>query len=718
MDAKVVTKTITVTSVYGGPGGGAFFYGLDSSGAGVRVKADHNRIVRIPVKGEIWEVTGQFKYHEKYRYQLHAECCKLVEPTDEHLLRYLCTNRAFRGIGIGTGKIAKLHGIFGDGLRQVLERGDINSLTKDNVLTQNSAEKLVAAWHANAKESLLVAFLDQHKINTRLAGKILRYWGERAVEKLKENPYRLLVLTNWNNADKVARSIGIAPNDTVRLIAATEALVYTHLDTRRDTLTNHEDMRRGVRRLIGRVDDNTVQQAIDLSIQERGVVGDAISGYQPLGCALMERTLKDRFTALLLNDKSVQIDLFGSCGRNSLIDQHIEVFEEQESIKLNSEQRRAVHMAATSSLSILKGGAGVGKTTVLKVIHQVVKAMRGSVFQMALAGRAAQRIREATNEDAYTIVGFLNRVKHKKLKPRAGDLIIIDESSMIDLFLMYRLARALPQGARILMVGDPYQLPPIGPGLVFHVLANSSLVPMTELLQVHRQDQSTGIPQIAHQIRNGLIPEFSQYREMSAGVSFIDCSQHMVVDRLAEIINDLGGFGNIQILGVIKGGLAGVNKINDAFHHIMTPSEPGLYQWGFAESDLIIFTANDYDREIFNGSLGSVEKVFPFELNEKEESGSSIMLRANFDGRRIDLTEEDLANLELAYAITVHKAQGSQFNRVVIPISRSRILDRTLIYTALTRGIEQVVFIGDREAFNSAVKAVPRSQERMVGFSI
>lgn len=193
---------------------------------------------------------------------------------------------------------------------------------------------------------------------------------------------------------------------------------------------------------------------------------------------------------MLSNGKVEQIDLFGNSGKNYLVDQQIEYYENQEGIKLNVEQRRAVHMAATCSLSVLKGGAGVGKTTVLKVIHQVVEAMFGNIFQMALSGRAAQKMREATDREAYTIAGFLNHLHQKKVKMRKGDPIIIDEASMLDLILMYRLLKYIPERVRILLVGDPYQLPPIGPGLVFHILADCHSVPTTELLQIHRQAKS------------------------------------------------------------------------------------------------------------------------------------------------------------------------------------------------------------------------------------
>jgi exodeoxyribonuclease V alpha subunit len=662
-----------------------------------------------PVKGQVWELTGQFRYDDFYGLQLHVQSCKQIEPTGELLYSYLRHHPTFRGIGLGDAKITKLHHRFGDSLRELLEKGDTVSLSE--VLTEAIAEKLAGAWCASTQESSVISFLSQHRIDVRLAHKILRYWGAGAVEKLRENPYRLLILTSWENADRVAKNIGIDPLSPLRLVAATEAWSYRRLDKHKDTKTTEQNLKGGIRRLIGRVDEEVTEKAIKLAVQEKAVVGDPASGYQPVGCALMERYLAERFRAMLPNADQ-QMDLFGSAGNNKLVDDEVEAFELKEYLRLNAEQRSAVYMAATCSLSVLKGGAGVGKTTVLKAIHQVVRRMNGSVHQMALAGRAAQRMREATNEDAYTIVGFLNRIKNDKVQLRPGDLAVIDESSMLDLLLTYRLIRAIPKSVRLLFVGDPSQLPPIGPGLIFHVLVGSDYVPTTELTEVHRQAASTGIPQVALQIRQGLNPDFREYEGLGHGVSFIECPQRSIVHRLEDIVHDLGGFGDTQILGVIKSGAAGVNNINLVFHQLMSPGKPCLHSWGLAEGDPVIFTTNDYERELFNGSLGCVERVFS---DGSDESRRAV---ANFEGRKLDLSEEDLGNTELGYAITVHKAQGSQFKRVVIPITKSRLLDRTLIYTALTRGIEQVVFVGDKQEFCLAVERPPSVSIRQVGFSI
>jgi exodeoxyribonuclease V alpha subunit len=280
---------------------------------------------------------------------------------------------------------------------------------------------------------------------------------------------------------------------------------------------------------------------------------------------------------------------------------------------------------------------------------------------------------------------------------------------MLDLPLMYSIVRALPVRTRLLLVGDPYQLPPIGFGLVFQVLAGSPSIPRVELVEVHRQARSSGIPQIAREIRHGIVSPLPAFAGLSPGVSFI-AAGGAIVDNILAVLAAWSGCDDVQVLGVTKRGSSGVRNINSAVHAMASATRRKLEGLDFAEGEPIIYLENDYQKELWNGSLGRIESV----LNSNGRRSLLCLL----DGVRQEIPEEDFHRIDLAYAITVHKAQGSQFTRVIVPVVRSRLLDRTLIYTALTRGIEQVVFIGDRDAFDAAVMAPPRSHERQVGFSV
>ena len=367
-------------------------------------------------------------------------------------------------------------------------------------------------------------------------------------------------------------------------------------------------------------------------------------------------------------------------------------------------------MALHHPLGVLTGGAGTGQTTVLQVIHQVAEQVAVPVVQMALSGRAAQRLREATERPASTIAAFLLAAEQGSVNPESEPLVIIDESSMLDVPLMYSIVRVLPGRARLLLVGDPYQLPPIGFGLVFQVLATSPNIPKIELVAVHRQAQSSGIPQIARGIRCGIVPSLPPFAGFRAGVNFVEASDGGVMDEILRVLTEWSSCDDAQVLCVTKRGTNGTRNINASLHAKASATKPTLERWGFTEGDPIIYLVNDYQKELWNGSLGRIDKV----LN----SNGKRSLLCSLDGVRQEIPEEELHRIDLAYAITVHKAQGSQFKRVILPVFRNRLLDRTLIYTALTRGMEQVVFIGDWDAFERAVTAPPHSHDRQVGFSI
>jgi exodeoxyribonuclease V alpha subunit len=323
---------------------------------------------------------------------------------------------------------------------------------------------------------------------------------------------------------------------------------------------------------------------------------------------------------------------------------------------------------------------------------------------------AAQHLRDATGRPASTIAAFLRAFEQGSVNPESEPLVIIDESSMLDVPLMYSVVRVLPTRARLLLVGDPYQLPPIGFGLVFQVLVARPHIPKVELVEVHRQAQSTGIPQIARHIRHGIVPSLLPFAGLAAGVSFIKAGDGDVMGYILAVLAEWQGCEDTQVLGVTKRGASGTRNINGTLHALSSAAKPKLKEWAFAEGDPIIYLVNDYQKELWNGSLGRIESI----LN----SNGRHALLCSLDGARHEIPQEDFERIDLAYAITVHKAQGSQFKRVVVPITRNRLLERTLIYTALTRGREQVVFIGDRDAFDAAVTAPPRSHERQVAFSI
>ena len=364
-------------------------------------------------------------------------------------------------------------------------------------------------------------------------------------------------------------------------------------------------------------------------------------------------------------------------------------FKRRTGLDLNLSQKEAVRLSVSSPLVCIKGGAGVGKTATLCAVHVAAEMLGfGGVIQMALSGRASKRMAEATGRRAYTIAGFLQGIDTGQIRLEGEYLLVVDEASMLDLTHCYRIMRRMPAGTKLLLVGDDAQLPPIGFGLTFHALANHPDIPTVELTEIHRQAAATGIPQASIAIRNGKIPDLARYTGLADGVSFIEATSDEITDRIMDVVNDLGGVGTCQIIGAVKGGPAGVRTINDLFHNLIATGRAQLH--GFAEGEPVIWTTNDYNRDLFNGSLGKV-------VTAREG------LVVDFDGTEHSFDEADVKEMGHAYAITTHKSQGSQFERVIVPVFKSRILDRTLLYTAITRAERQVVLIGDRNAYERAI---------------
>ena len=695
----------TITTVYPGPRGGAIFSGTDTAGKRRRFVASYNRIFRAPVVGETWSLTGEIHRHSRYGEQVHVERASLIQPRGQLIIDFLSKHPAFDSLGIGKAKATRLWKNFGPDLYEILSRGDLEKLTY--VLPEETAKKLVEAWQAVSEEADIISFLDAHGFEARLAEKVRKIWHGEALTKLKENPYRMLAFAGWEKVDRMSRALGVTPGDPRRQVAAVEACLYQRLDGKH-TLTPRAMLLEGVCTAMGTHNPGVARAAVDRAISEYAIVATG-DGYQPLGAAVMEKTITKYFHELLADTAGPERNLFSS-NLLSILVEAITRFEECAGLRLNAGQRRGVEMPFYHRLSVLTGGAGTGKTTVLQVIHRIAEQIAVPVLQMALSGRAAQRLRETTGRPASTIAAFLLAAEQQGANPESEPLVIIDESSMLDLPLMYRLVRALPVRTRLLLVGDPSQLPPIGFGLVFQVLAATAHIPKVDLMEVHRQAQSSGIPQIAREIRHGIVPPLPAFAGLSVGVSFIEADDGEVMDHILAVLTEWSGCNDTQILSVTKRGASGTKNINATLHAMTAAAKPKLEGWEFAEADPIIYLMNDYRKELWNGSLGRIEKV----LN----SNGRQAIMCSLDGAWHEISEEDFHRLDLAYAITVHKAQGSQFKRVIVPIAKTRLLDRTLIYTALTRGVEQAVFVGDRSAFNAAVTAPPHSHERQVGFSI
>lgn len=608
---------------------------------------------------------------------------------------------------------AQLIQAFGRHLHQAMMQRDSSIV---DLLGYDVAECAFTAFQLRSREIDLIEWLDikgvVEDIGVPTALRIARCWGDESPELLEQNPYLLMTFLPWKIVDAIGRRLGIAPDDPRRAIAAIEAVLYTGLD-RNNTLQTVRDVEASAAKLLNGVAALAGSQAehlVDLAVY-CGAASRIGNGLQPFGAAVMEEEIASWVATA---SKSLPYhDLVVRAVDVVELEQRIARFDSSQPHPLTKQQKCAITSALLNRVMVLAGYAGSGKTASLRGICDISGELGREVHLMALSGRAAQRMSAATGRPARTIAGFLNRLSQADDNPLApGAMLIIDEASMLDLPTFWRIVRVVGE-ANIILAGDPAQLPPIGFGLVFHILYQAKGVPRVILDRVLRQAVETGIPSIADQVRNGIIPSFDRYAGLQDGVSFIAAGENEAINHILDIGRDLSsagsGLGDTQIISAIKSGPAGIRALNEYFHNArrhMNSTEGFPRRPDISAGDPIIWTKNDWDRDLMNGSMGRLHSVI------------NGIGHATIDGKPFELTQADAEYLDLAYAISVHKAQGSQWPRIILPVFPSRLLDRALLYTAITRASHQVIIIGDRDALEHAIETPPRSFNRSVGLGL
>lgn len=681
--------------------------------------------------GQWWRVVGPCRQRtnlvngfEVAERQIEPTELEFLLPSGEHVVTLMAESDDFRGIGYG--KARKLWETFGNRLYTLLDDGDVVALTK--VLTEESAQQAVAAWALQGNTRML-QWLQRHGFDTTIGRKILKFFGADASVRIEEDPYRLISFcASWKAVDGLARSkFSIRLDDHRRLRGAIEEALYRLFDSGHTCATRAML----VDRLVGVFGPQTPQfrwrTLIDAALDQGHWNGSYVLGHDdvihPTGPLVMETAVAQAIAQRLL-DPAVQ-----SIVTDVELERILQRYEMAEGLALNEEQREAVYVAANNAFALVTGGAGVGKTTVLKAVYAAYERAGIRIYQMALAGRAAKRMQEATGRPASTIAGFLRNVGREALD---GPLVVVvDEASMLDIVTMHRLCRALPAHARLLLVGDPAQLMPVGPGLVLHALVGLPQISSSELKVVKRYGNA--IAQAAQAIRIGVWPSLPT--DPTAPISMLVCAnlRHEGPDSIAATALKLyqADPNSTQILCARRSGPDGTRWLNSACQAAMTSTSRPLVVWsdehgshartGFHEGDLVLCTKNLWSLGLQNGSLGRLAQIEEPPRMLSNEAGKPIGLAIGWilwdDGERRPVFEHMLDDLELGYAITVHKAQGSQWPRVVIPVTGNRLLDRTLLYTAITRAQQQVIMVGDVDAARAAVEMMPKAHFRQVGLT-
>lgn len=706
-----------------------------SSPVVVRVSDAIAKLSDIAV-GAIFEVYGEastvLRAHGAFSINeltVDAQDLRLVRPSGSQVIQWLGDNVK----GVGEVKATRLWDALGERLYEALDQAD--HLAVELIIPSEDVRNGMFGRWAQDGDAKTLRFVQDRQIPLDIARKAIRFHKKNTISALTSDPYRLLSFTGtWDCVDGIARhSFGLGLDDPRRLTAALEEALY-RVSEKGHTCSSLSDLQASVTALIRphAAPTSALSKALMDGSQTGQFVFKDLPNLGPVlfapGTWLMERRCA-QFIRDLIFTPAMQPSLF-----TADVGEVISEFEARErthlglpAFCLNQAQRNAVATSFSARFSVITGGAGVGKTTVLKALYEALDTTGRPRFQMALSGRATARMIEATGQEAKTIAGFLRTVTDKDMGQ--APVIVIDEASMLDLVTFYRLVLKLPPQCQVIFVGDPYQLPPIGAGLILHVLCNLIGIPKTELIEVKRQAKDSAIPAVSRQIRNGDTPAFSANE--TDDVVFLACADEDIIPTVMRLYEQ--DRANTQILSATRSCRhAGVDALNRVCHTryadhgkqllVENPETGELESTGLCVGDLVMYTANDWVRDLQNGSLGRIDEIFdtPRTVDVGDEERPRICTAvgmATFDGVRHYLLDSDVDSLELAYSITVHKAQGSQFKRVIIPVRQSRILDRTFVYTAATRAQVQVVLVGDMKAVQDAIRLPPKAFSRRVGLS-
>ena len=655
--------------------------------------------------GEWITASGAWVSDRTHGLQFKAEVLKTTPPTGaEGIEKYLASGQ-MRGIGPAMAK--RIVAAFGETTFDIIEANP-ERLTEVSGIGPWRAAKIVAGWAEQKAVREIMIFLHAHGVGTARAVRIFKTYGHEAIKVMTEDPYRLardVRGIGFRTADAIAAKLGMEKTAPQRLRAGVSFALQTATDEGHCALP--VAMLASLAQKLLEVEAPLIEVAIAEELR-RGeeVVSDTV-GQEPCvflkGLHGAERAIADRLSTRAEGSPPwPAIDL----------DRALPWVEARTGKTLSASQREAVRLVLSSPVSVMTGGPGVGKTSTLDSLLRILVAKDVRVLLAAPTGRAAKRMTEQTGIEAKTIHRLLEiNPKHGGFSraednPLDCDLLVIDETSMVDVPLMNALTRAIPEHAALLLVGDVDQLPSVGPGQVLADLIASDRLPVARLTEVFRQAAESRIVVNAHRINQGQMPEPAPKGEES-DFYFVEIAEpEEGVRKLIEMVHQriprrfgLDPLKDIQVLCPMNRGVLGARNLNHELQRVLNPSPPASVErfgWRFSPGDRVMETQNDYDREVFNGDLGTVSRI-------DEEEGA---LAVSFEGREVIYPYGELDTLVPAFATTIHKSQGSEYPAVVIPLTTQHytMLARNLVYTGVTRGKRLVVIIGQRKALGIAVR--------------
>jgi exodeoxyribonuclease V alpha subunit len=615
--------------------------------------------------------------------------------------------------GIGKEYAARLVKTFGRDVFDVIENSS-GKLLKVEGIGALRKDRIKQAWDEQKSVRQIMAFLFSHGVSTTRAFRIHKAYGDKAIELVQRDPYCLardIRGIGFLLADQIAMRLGIEKDSDLRARAGLE-FVLSELTAQGHCAYVRNDLLSRTGELLD-IDLEIIERGLDFSIEQERLIQRA--DFQ--GRELIY--LPKLYFAEIALAKRLQLLGHGKHPCPSIdVEKAIAWVQKKTGIELANAQRTALKTAVESKVMVITGGPGVGKTTLVNSVLMVLKAKKLRVALCAPTGRAAKRMAETTGMEAKTIHRLLQYnprnggFVHNAENPLECDVLIVDESSMIDLVLAEQLADAIPLHAAMIIVGDSDQLPSVGPGRVLLDIILSKKVQVVHLNEVFRQAASSRIITNAHRINQGQMPEFPEAQE-SSDCYFIEIDEpEKAVKLLAKLIRQsipqkfhFNPMEEIQILTPMQKGDLGARNLNQMLQGVLNPRGDEVERFGYVyrTGDKVMQTENDYDKDVYNGDMGRIDKI-DSELAE---------LTVNFEGRLVVYDFRELDELVLSYAVTIHKSQGSEYPCVIIPLHTQHyvLLQRSLIYTALTRARKMVIVLGTKKALSLAVSRA-ESRER------
>lgn len=688
--------------------------------------------IPLPAVGERLMVTGKWSTHSNYGRQFEAEFLERLMPqTSVEILNYL-SSRVIKGIGPRTA--SRIVEMFGDQTLAIMER-EPERLSEVPGISREKARKIGEEFKLHVGIRQIMEFFALHHLSAELAVQVYKRYGDSTMELLYDDPYLLMdeeLNASFGAVDQFAISLGVAGDDPRRVEAGTLFELSYNL-TGGHCFLPEEKLIAATARLLQLDSDEPVKMGIARLLEADRLVRERLAGITVIYLPELHEA-ETECTRMLL-------DFAGhSFPEPRGLDRQIQAIAKESGIEYSEEQTQAIREAATSGLLLITGGPGTGKTTILRGILELLGQNQLRCLLAAPTGRAAKRLTEVTGEDASTI----HRLLEAGIDPATGkmffardaenplkcDAVIVDEMSMVDVSLLYSLLQAIPAGKRLILVGDPDQLPPVGPGFPFGDMLRSGSLPTVRLTEIFRQAQKSLIVMNAHRVNQGEMPDLkcvsSDFFFMRRTSEEAVCA--LIRDLCATRLPQKMGIptDQIQVLSPTRKGAVGTVNLNRLLQAALNPQSPdkkersyGDYQ--FREGDRVMQIRNNYDilwkkadgsavgAGIFNGDVGRIQTIDP----------ASETLTVLFDDRLAEYDFTQLGELEPAYAMTVHKSQGSEYRAVILTAWNGSpyLLSRSILYTAITRARELLIIVGREETVGVMVENA-RKNRRYSGLKL